>query len=78
MAKIQNMKDYYNIEDGTILVVCREGDGWEEDTGTVEKVIKFDDKLYAISGGYYDVTERDDPGYEFSIIKRGVNDEYSL
>lgn len=77
MARIQNIQDYNKIEDGTILVVCLEGDEWEEDTGTIEKVIKFNNKLYVITGGgYYDFTERDESGYEFSIIKRGANYEY--
>ena len=72
--KINTKEEYDKIPDGTFLKVFLEGDEWDEDCGEVSTVIKMNDKLYEYNpGGYYCFDERNEPGYEISIVKPSPN-----
>lgn len=72
--KINTKEEYDKIPDGTLLKVFLEGDEWNDDCGEVSTVIKIGDKLYEYKpGGYYLFNERNEIGYEISIVKPSPN-----
>lgn len=62
-------EDYANYADGTIFQLFLEGDEWEEDKGEVYRVIKIGDYLYPIAGNHFLFGDKDEEGFEFSLIK---------
>lgn len=70
---IETKAQYEEIPDGTKLIVALLGDGWGDETGTVEECLKFGDKLYNTPSNYYLFSERNDrtvrEDYTFSVIK---------
>ena len=70
---IETKEQYEEIPDGTVLTVVLLGDGWEDDTGTVNDCLKFGDKLYDTPSSHYLFSERNDKtateDYSFAVIK---------
>ena len=69
-------ESYSYMPNGTILRVFLTGDGWEDTEGSFKKVIKVDNRLYEIEGGWFDFNERDESEFSFEVykVKRDRND----